>query len=43
MCLIHIDEPTTGVNYCATVMSLGSFLWKVEPSVYPAHDARFMK
>jgi hypothetical protein len=41
--LIHIDKPTTGVNYYAAVMSLGTFFWKTKPSVYPAHDARFMK
>jgi hypothetical protein len=43
MYLIHIDDPTTGVNYCAAVMSLGTFFWKAEPSVYHVHDARFTK
>jgi hypothetical protein len=43
MCSIHIDEPTTCVNYCVAVMSLSTFFWEAEPSVYPVHDARFMK
>jgi hypothetical protein len=25
MCSIYIDESTTGVNYCMTVMPLGTF------------------
>jgi hypothetical protein len=40
---IHINEPTTGVNYCEVVVSLCTFFWKAEPSVHPTHDARFMK
>jgi hypothetical protein len=43
MCLIHINEPTTGVNYCTAIMSLGTVFWKAEPSVYPMHDARLTK
>jgi hypothetical protein len=43
MCSIHIDEPVTGVNYCVAVMSLCTFFWKAESSVYLMHDARFMK
>jgi hypothetical protein len=43
MCLIHIDEPTTGVNYYAVVMSLSTFFWEAESSVYPMHDAQFTK
>jgi hypothetical protein len=43
MCSIHINEPTTSVNYCATVMSLCTFFYKAGSSVHPTHDAWFMK
>jgi hypothetical protein len=29
MCLIHIDETTTSVNYCVVVTSLGTFSKKL--------------
>jgi hypothetical protein len=43
MCLIHIDEPVTGVNYYVVVTSLCIFFWKAESSVHLTHDARFAK
>jgi hypothetical protein len=39
MCLIHIDEPVTGVNYYVVVTSLCIFFWKAESSVHLTHDA----
>jgi hypothetical protein len=35
MCSIHIDEPTTGVNYYATVMSLSTFSGKLNSLYTP--------
>jgi hypothetical protein len=34
MCSIHIDEPTTIVNYCVTITSLGIFSKKLN-RLYP--------
>jgi hypothetical protein len=42
MCSIHIDEPTTSVNYCVAITSLGTFCEKLNRLYTPrtTHGSR---